>query len=48
MALWLRDLTLTLDDDESLLPVEAARRLGVEASDLQDFKVVRRSLEARR
>lgn len=48
MALWLRDLTLTLDDDESLLPVEAARRLGVEASDLQDFKVVRRSLDARR
>ena len=48
MALWLRDLTLALDDDESLLVAAAARRLGVAPSTLQDFKIVRRSLDARR
>ncbi len=48
MALWLRDLTLALDGDEKQLPALAARRLGIDERELTDFKIVKRSLDARR
>ncbi len=48
MALLLRDLTLDLPGDESQLPALAARQLGLEVGKLQDFKVVRRSVDARK
>lgn len=48
MALLLRDLVLDIPVDESLLPVETARQLGVDASELRDFRVVRCSIDARK
>lgn len=48
MALLLRDLTLDLPADETLLPVQAARLLGVAVESLLDFRVVRRSVDARK
>jgi uncharacterized FAD-dependent dehydrogenase len=48
MALLLRDLTLGLEADEvELLPL-AARQLGLAPSLLHDFRIVRRSIDARR
>jgi len=48
MALLLRDLTLAIPVDESLLPLETARFLGVKAESLEDFRIVRRSIDARK
>ena len=48
MALLLRDLTLDVLADEELLPREAARRLGVDAKLLTGFRIVRRSIDARK
>ena len=48
MALLLRDLTLDLPADEQHLPVLAARQLGIDVAMLQDFKIVRRSVDARK
>ncbi len=48
MALVLRDLTLDLPADEQQLPVLAARQLGIDVVKLQAFKIVRRSVDARK
>lgn len=48
MSLWLRDLRLDSDEDESCLLDRAARLIGRPASELRDFRVIRRSLDARR
>ena len=48
MALLLRDLTLDLSFDEKRLPLEAARQLGVAADKLRNFRIVRRSIDARK
>ena len=48
MALLLRDLTLDLSIDEKLLPLEVARQLGVEVEMLKNFRIVRRSVDARK
>ncbi|MDT8441881.1 MAG: NAD(P)/FAD-dependent oxidoreductase [Desulfuromonadales bacterium] len=48
MALWLRDLRLDIDQDEAGLPAMAARLIGRPVHDLQQFRVIRRSLDARR
>lgn len=48
MALWLRDLTLALGDDESRLLLDTARRLGLNPAELKNFRIVRRSLDARK
>lgn len=48
MALLLRDLTLDIPVDETLLPLAAARQLGVDVGLLRDFKIVRCSIDARK
>lgn len=48
MALLLRDLTLDALADEALLSREAARQLGLKVEDLKAFKIVRRSIDARK
>ncbi len=48
MALLLRDLTLDISVDDELLPFEAARYLGVGAESLENFRIVRRSIDARK
>ncbi len=48
MALLLRDLTLDIPVDEKLLPLEAARHLGVDAESLKGLRIVRRSVDARK
>ncbi len=48
MALLLRDLTLDISTDEELLPLEAARQLGVDVEMLRGFRIVRRSIDARK
>ena len=48
MALLLRDLTLDISIDEESLPLEAARYLGVDPESLQNFRIVRRSIDARK
>jgi len=48
MALLLRDLTLDVPADEQQLLALAALQLGVEAGLLRDFRVVRRSIDARK
>ena len=48
MALLLRDLTLDIPVDENLLPQEVARHLGVDVESLKGFRIVRRSVDARK
>ena len=48
MTLLLRDLTLDISTDEDLLASEAARQLGVEVKALKGFRIVRRSIDARK
>ncbi len=48
MALILRDLTLDIEVDEERLLLEAARYLGVDAESLKNFRIVRRSIDARK
>ncbi|PNU19627.1 hypothetical protein C2E25_11410 [Geothermobacter hydrogeniphilus] len=48
MALQLREVALRLDQDESELPVETARALNLDPAELSDFRVVRRSIDARK
>ncbi|MGK2906045.1 MAG: NAD(P)/FAD-dependent oxidoreductase [Desulfuromonadales bacterium] len=48
MTLLLRDLILDISTDEDLLPSEAARQLGVEVKALKGFRIVRRSIDARK
>jgi len=48
MALRLRDLTLDIPAAEGLLIQEAARQLGVDVEQLTNFRIVRRSIDARK
>lgn len=48
MTLFLRNLTLGIDDDDSMLRDRAARRLRIAPDAIRDFAVVRRSIDARR
>lgn len=48
MALLLRDLNLNVSANEELLPLEVARQLGVEVELLKNFRIVRRSIDARK
>lgn len=48
MALLLRDLTLDLPVEESNLPLEVARHLGIDLDELSQFRVIRRSVDARK
>ena len=48
MALWLRDIALAWGEDEDCLPVRVARLLGVAPESFTAFRIVRRSLDARR
>ncbi len=48
MALRLREITLALGEEESLLSLRVAAELGLFPSDLRDLRVVRRSIDARR
>jgi uncharacterized FAD-dependent dehydrogenase len=48
MALWLRDIALAWGEDESCLPVRAARLLGVAPEAFTAFRIIHRSLDARR
>ncbi|MEJ2471551.1 MAG: FAD-dependent monooxygenase [Desulfuromonadales bacterium] len=47
MALILRDIALDLDQDEADLPKRAAAILGLDVARLQQFKILRRSHDAR-
>jgi len=48
VALWLRDIALAWGEDESCLPVRVARLLGVAPESFTVFRIIRRSLDARR
>ncbi|MBX3396956.1 MAG: FAD-dependent oxidoreductase [Phycisphaerae bacterium] len=48
MTLLLRNLTLSLDDDDSMLRDRAARRLRIAPDAIREFVIVRRSIDARR
>ncbi len=48
MALLLRDLSLDISIDESIVSLEAARQLGVDARLLTGFRIIRRSIDARK
>ncbi len=48
MALLLRDLTLDVSDDEQTLPLVAANFLGLDVCALKNFRIVRRSIDARK
>lgn len=48
MTLRLRDITLRLSEDETLLPEKAAARLSCSAADLEEFRILRKSVDARR
>ncbi|PLY04167.1 MAG: hypothetical protein C0624_06150 [Desulfuromonas sp.] len=47
MTLRYRDIALELDEEESLLLTKVASQLGLEVEELKDFRVVRRSVDAR-
>lgn len=48
MALWLRDISLPWGEDEACLPLRVARMVGVDPTGLGNFRIIRRSLDARR
>ena len=48
MALLLRHLTLDVSDDERTLPLVAACFIGVDVDSLKNFRIVRRSIDARK
>jgi uncharacterized FAD-dependent dehydrogenase len=48
MLLRLTEITLTLDEDESLLSQKAATRLGVTHQEIISLKILRKSLDARK
>lgn len=48
MALRLRDIALGLDEDETVLPSKVCRELGLTASDLSAFRIVRKAIDARK
>ncbi|ABA89255.1 FAD-dependent oxidoreductase, putative [Syntrophotalea carbinolica DSM 2380] len=48
MPLLLREIALTLDEDETLLPLRVSEALGVAPESLGNLSVVRRGIDARR
>lgn len=48
MSLLLRDLTIDVSTDEETLPFVAAKILGVDVKTLSRFRIVRRSIDARK
>ena len=48
MALWLRDIPLEWGEDPACLPLKVGRMLGIDPVRLRNFRVIRRSLDARR
>lgn len=48
MALQYREVFLTLDEDEALLPARVAAELGVLETELSGFRIVRKAVDARR
>jgi uncharacterized FAD-dependent dehydrogenase len=48
MSLVLREVALTLEEDESLLPSKVGRELGVDPAGLRGFRIIRRAVDARR
>lgn len=48
MALWLRDITLDWGEDPACLPQRVGRIVGIDPGRLRNFRIVRRSLDARR
>lgn len=48
MALHLREVVLSLDEDEKLLPLKAARDLGCPPEALRSWRIVRRGVDARK
>lgn len=48
MALWLRDIALEWGEDPACLPRRVGQMVGVAPSRLRNFRVIRRSLDARR
>lgn len=48
MSLRLRELRLSLDEDENLLPLKAAQNLQLNPEDLQNFRIVRKGIDARK
>ncbi|MCF6238858.1 MAG: FAD-dependent monooxygenase, partial [Candidatus Marinimicrobia bacterium] len=48
MSLLFRDLILDIPVDEKLLPLEVARHLGIDVECLTSFRIVRRSIDARK
>jgi hypothetical protein len=48
MRIRAREIRLSLDEDESRLPLLAARKLGVSVRDIKDCKLVRKAVDARR
>ena len=48
MPLRLRDIPLTLDEDESLLAAKVGRELGISAKSVGDLRIVRHAVDARR
>lgn len=48
MALMLREVPLTLEEDETLLPTKVGRDLGVNPAELMDFRILRKGIDARK
>jgi uncharacterized FAD-dependent dehydrogenase len=48
MTLWLRDITLDWGEDPACLPQRVGRIVGIDPGRLRNFRIVRRSLDARR
>ena len=48
MTLWLRDISLSIHQDERCLIAKVANYLNLDPSHLHEFKIVRRSLDARK
>lgn len=48
MSLLLREIALSLDEEESLLPVRVAKELGLDAGAIENLRIVRRGIDARR
>ncbi|HNX92591.1 MAG TPA: NAD(P)-binding protein [Syntrophomonas sp.] len=48
MKIRVREIRLSLDEDENRLPLLAARKLGITVRDIKDCKLVKKAVDARR
>lgn len=48
MALLIRELPLLLDENEGLIPVKIADRLGIDVGQIDSWKIVRKGIDARK